>query len=792
MASILLIMIAPLLAQTETSKEAFFEARIRPVLAKSCFKCHGEATAEHGLRVDSRRALIEGGSSGAALVPEHPDRSLVIQALRYTHDDIRMPPDRAMPDRVVADFERWVAGGAVWPEKLPLQKDGTGGHDAIEHWAFQPITKTHPPNPVKQWSDHPIDRFVSKRWQEQKLRPVAQSDPRTLLRRIYYDLLGLPPTPHEIGAYEEALRRHPQTAWNRLIDRLLSSPRYGERWGRHWMDVVRYADTAGDNADYPVPEARLYRDYIIDAFNANLPYDQFVREQLAGDILARQDPGDRYADQIVATGFLALSRRFGTAPYELWHLTLEDTIDTTGRALMGLTLKCARCHDHKFDPVTTRDYYALYGMFDSTQFPWAGGEEYVSMKRPRRDFVPLLADNEAAPVMAAHRARLDDLQNRINDLNKRLEACDESATVGLREQLARLEKQHLGLRRSSLPPDVPGAYAVAEGNARDVRLQAGGDPGRGGEIVPRNAIAFLANRPLDIPEGQSGRLQLARWLTQPNHPLFARVMVNRIWQHHFGNGIVATPSNFGASGASPTHPQLLDFLARKFVESGFRIKRMHRLILTSKTWQLASDTNEDNAEIDPDNNYYWRHDRRRLDAECIRDTMLSASGALDLNRPASHPFPPIEEWRWTQHKQFKDRYDSQHRSVYLMTQRIQRHPFLALFDGPDTNTTTATRTEATVTPQSLYLMNSVEMKRVAGDLGTRLMGVSADSRKRIEIAYQLCFARAARQSELKRDQAYIRAHLREVSSTAPDDAEREAWTSYSRLLLSSNEFFYLD
>ena len=363
-------------------REVFFETRIRPVLATTCIKCHAQKRTENNLRVDRRAALIKGGDSGPAIVPGNPEKSLLIRAVRYHDDDLKMPPDKKLPDAVVSDFEQWVRDGAVWPEHSASDLVGPAGRDAHEtHWAFRPVRKEEPPRDASGWSAGTIDCFIHAGLAAHHLKPGAPADKRTLLRRAYFDLIGLPPGPREVDSF---LADHSANAFANVVEKLLGSPQYGERWGRFWMDVVRYADTAGDNADYPVPEARLYRDYIIDAFNADKPYDQFVREQVAGDLLAKRGTADKYAERVIATGFLALSRRYATAPYELWHLTLEDTIDTVGRAYLGMTLRCARCHDHKFDPIATRDYYALYGVFASTQFPYAGSEEFQSMKFGRR------------------------------------------------------------------------------------------------------------------------------------------------------------------------------------------------------------------------------------------------------------------------------------------------------------------------------------------------------------------------------------------------------------------------
>ena len=667
-----------------------------------------------------------------------------------------------------------------------------GGLKNLEHWAFQPLGRVEAPPAIGTESTHPIDRFAARARRARALVPVASATPRVLLRRLYFDLVGLPPSREAIQDFERHATRNSRTAIEAVIDRLLASPRYGERWGRHWMDVVRYADTAGDNADYPVPEARRYRDYIIDAFNRDMPFDQFIREQVAGDIIAQKLPDDRYADLISATGFLALSRRYGTGPYELWHLTLEDTIDTVGRAFLGLTLRCARCHDHKFDPITTADYYALYGVFDSTQFPWAGAEEFISKRFPRRHFVPLVPDHAAAGRLTRYKERLAASSAKLAQLEDRIARANEDETPRLRGQLEALKTAHERLARPGLPDDLPGAYAVREGKPHDAAVHLSGKPAERGDTIPRGAISFLCPEPLAIPADESGRLQLAEWMTSRDHPLTARVVVNRIWQQHFGRGLVATPSNFGLSGASPTHPELLDFLTRRFLENSWSIKSLHRLILTSKTWQLSSAEYTDNLRIDTGNEYYWRHDRRRLDAESIRDAMLVVSGTLSLDRPGPHPFPPIEKWNWTQHRQFKERYETAHRSVYLMTQRLQRHPFLALFDSPDTNTSTGKRTTSTVTPQSLYLMNSPDMVQAAGAFAERLLAAAHSTRARLSLAYWSCFGRPPANEELARDTEYLNAAQASLAGDPAIDGERAVWLSYSRVLLSSGEFFYLD
>jgi hypothetical protein len=770
--------------------EVSFETKIRPTLAGTCFPCHGGKKTNAGLRVDSREALIKGGESGPAIVPGDPGASLLVQAVSHSHETLKMPPPpgKRLPEAVVADLAEWVRHGAPWPESAR-----SGGWAPTErHWAFEPVRAAEPPADPSGTIDHPIDRFVEAKRTAAGLSAVEPADRRTLMRRVTFDLTGMPPTPAEMAAF---LADDRVGAYERLVERLLASPRYGERWGRHWLDVARYADTGGDNADYPVPELALYRDYVIDAFNADMPYDQFVREQLAGDLLAAEGPREAYAGRVVATGFLALSRRYATAPYELWHLTLEDAIDTTGRAFLGLTFRCARCHDHKFDPVTQKDYYALYGIFASTTFPYAGSEEFQSMNRPRENFAPRLPPAEAAPKLAAYHAAIARLEAEIKAAEGVLTAAKGGQTKPAQDSVNRLKADLARVRRPGLPPEVPGAYAVSEGTPTDAPLQRRGDPGDAGPPVPRGLPAFLAGEhPPPLPSNASGRRELAEWLTRPDNPLVARVMVNRIWQHHFGRGIVATASNFGLRGEPPTHPELLDWLAARLVAEGWSLKAIHRLIVTSRTYQLSSAFSPENAAKDPANRLLWRFERRRLDAEALRDALLAVSGHLDSARPGAHPFPPIDRWHWTQHDAFKETYASRHRSVYLLTQRLQRQPYLALFDGPDTNASTDVRTRATVPLQALFLMNNPFVADCASGLADRMIAASPDPRIRLETATALAWNRAPTTAEVERFAKYVDTYSRELArSGAPSEViERETWTSLARVLLTSNELMYAD
>ncbi len=818
----------PLAAAGETSDEDHFESRVRPLLAKHCWKCHGPEKAESDLRLDSAAGIERGGALGPVVAVGKPDASLLIRAVRQS-GELKMPPDGKLSAQQVEDLALWIKSGAKWPKTADTAgardlnvepKSAAGRFSEVQrrHWAFQPVRSTAPPR-VKNaaWVRSPIDRWILARLEAEGLQPAPAADKRTLLRRATFDLIGLPPTPEELAAF---LGDDAPDAFSQVMERLLASPQYGERWGRHWMDVVRYADTAGDNADYPVPEARLYRDYLIDAFNADMPYDQFVREQLAGDILARDiltgdGPRGRYADAVAATGFLALSRRYATAPYELMHLTIEDAIDTTGRTFLGLVLRCARCHDHKYDPITREDYYALYGIFASTRFPYAGSEEFASQIRPRASFVPLVPPAEAAKRCDEDRRQVDAAKQEAQQLEEAIRAAagDAKQRRPLAERLAGLRAALKVREKWGTPLGLPVAYAVADDKPVDQPVHLRGEPDQLGPVVPRGVPGFFeGSANFRIPSGASGRLQLAQWLTESRHPLTARVMVNRIWQHHFGQGLAGTPSNLGLRGEPPTHPELLDHLADCFVRQGWSVKAMHRLILNSATWQQASASAEEgsrraiavaNADTgagpgeqasNERSALYAGFPRRRLEAEAIRDAMMFAAGTLRLDRPGPHPFPDFATWGWTQHNPFKAVYESPHRGVYLMRQRIQRHPYLALFDAPDANVSTDARTSATVPLQALYLLNHSFVREQAAALAGRVRSAAANDDDRHRLACELAWSRLPSTEETQRAKTFLRGYSAELmrSGTSAAEAEQEAWASYARILLTANEFFYLD
>ncbi len=807
-----------------------FELQIRPILAGKCFTCHGGESPAGGLRVDSREALLAGGTRGPAIVPGQAEASRLIAAVSRTDALLAMPPEEPLDPQAVVELSAWIQAGAPWPAPA---EPGTATFDDSCHWAFAPLREVAPPPDATGWARTPIDQFLAAAWQPQGLEPAEPAPAGIVARRLYFNLGGLPPSPDELQAFEQDST---DDAVPRLVERLLASPEYGRRWGRHWLDVARYADTAGDNADYPVPEAARYRDWVIDSFQADRPYDEFLRLQICGDLEARDGPPEQYAERVVATGFLALSRRYGTAPFELWHLTLEDTLETIGRSFLGLSLRCARCHDHKFDPITTADYYGLYGIFASTQYAYAGSEEFQSKRRPRSHFVPLEPADQVAPRLAAWQSELERLRAQLDQLEKLDEprrariralkarrpvihhraliaavagnsphqswasvaAIDQEVdqlTQALDRERKSLERSLRALERPGLPSDVPGAYAVSDGTPHDEPIQRRGEPGQPGERVPRGVPRFLGDSSAwAVGPGESGRRQLAGWLLTNGQPLVARVIANRVWQHHFGQGLVATSSNFGRRGSPPTHPELLDWLAGELVSSGWSIKHLQRLVTRSAVYQLASTTDPQNVSRDPSNRYLARFPRRRLDAEAVRDSLLSAAKLLDYTTAPDHPLPPMAEWTWTQHQPFQTRLPSRRRTVYLLTGRLAADPLLALFDGPDTNASTDVRTSSSVPLQALFWMNDPLVAECAEHLAARLLDQPGSAAERLDYASRLVWGRPTTAAQLAAWAQYLEQYRQAVAAEggSPEDSVQAAWTSAARLMLAAHEFIYVD
>jgi hypothetical protein len=763
---------------------AFFEKNIRPLLATNCYGCHSAKLAKpmSGLRLDSKAGMLKGGASGApAVVPGKPEESLIVTAVRGTNPNLKMPPGKKLDPQEVDTLVEWIRMGAPDP-----RTDGNGAPPVVssydwerarQHWSFRPVQDPKPPQVSSaEWNRTAIDEFIKARLDEHKLTPQPRASKLALIRRATYDLTGLPPTPEEVDAF---LKDGSPSAFEKVVDRLLSSRQYGEKWGRHWLDVVRYADTSGDNADFPVPSMYRYRNWVIAAFNSDEPYDRFLREQIAGDILAAKDDLaskniEEWQQDIIATGYLANSRRFGSRVAE-FHLTIDDTIDNLGKGILGLTVGCARCHDHKFDPIPTTDYYALYGIFKSSNYAHAGTEIYPHTY----GFVAM--NPEQAAELKRYETELSGLDNRIENMKAG------RIKFGTPEEKRKAEQENREKQKSLAQsyPTFAKAYAVTEGKPVDARIMVRGEPQTLGPTVPRGFLTILGGQKLPADEKGSGRLELAEWITDPKNPLTARVMVNRIWLWHFGQGIVTTPDDFGARGEAPTHPELLDYLASRFIESGWSVKKMHRLIMLSRAYQMASGDNPRNEMQDAKNAWLWRFSRRRLEAEEVRDSLLAVSGNLDPTPGGEQPFPPEMQWKYSQHVPFigaEDKFATNRRSVYLMQQRIRKQPFLDLFDGADPNAETGARPVTTTALQALYTMNDAFFHAQAEALAKRVRAAAQPNQERLRWAFRLLYGRRPGADEM-RD---VRDFLREAG---PED---QAWPALMRVLLASNEFLTLD
>ena len=654
----------------------FFENKIRPVLADRCYKCHSPLAekVKGGLVLDTREGLLKGGESGPALVPGDPETSLLIKAIRYTDPDLQMPKDKKLEDEQIANLTAWVKMGAPDP-RVPSRRKYTDS--TTNHWAWQPVKAVAIPEVSDPgWCQTPVDRFILAKLDAAGLRPNPPADKRALIRRASFDLIGLPPTPEEV---DEFVSDPAPDAFAKVVDRLLASPHYGERWGRHWLDVARYSDTKGqprNNTEANLnPFAWSYRDYVIRSFNDNKPYDVFIKEQIAAD---RMSTSARNPTNLAALGFLTVGDHF----FGMQNDIINDRIDVVCKGFLGLTVTCARCHDHKFDPIPQQDYYSLHGVFSSTVEPKAepvlgkitDSPAYAEYYRQR---------NKLAAQETALTESLPKLRKAGNDEAFKKAQRDLRETI---HQIADLEFTNLAapLRAMVLEDTVRG---------HDSPLFIRGEAGNKGAPVPRRFLQLLSGPNRAVWTNGSGRAELALAIASKSNPLTARVMINRIWLHHFGAGIVPTPDDLGTMSEPPSHPEMLDYLARNFMTNGWNIKKIHRLIMLSSVYQESSLGNPRFAQTDPGNRLLWRANLRRLEYEPLRDSLLAIGGLLDTNvygRPVDlrqHP-------------------DSTRRSVYHLVDRANIDDVLINFDFATPDMVTGIRHQTTVPQQALYLMNS--------------------------------------------------------------------------------------
>ena len=802
---------------------AFFEKKIRPVLVAKCYKCHSAESekVKGGLLLDTREGIRTGGATGHAVEPGDLKGSLLIAAIRGEKKDLLMPPKEKLPPEVIADFEKWVLMGAPDPRdgkaKTAKKPDLADGKN---FWAFQPVKPVAVPQPKDtKWSTSDVDRFILTKLEQHKLKPVADADPHTFIRRLYFDLIGLPPTPEQVAAFVkdyQSASGNRESAIAKVVDQLLASPHFGERWGRHWLDVARFAESSGKERNYAYPEAWRYRDYVIAAFNADKPYDRFLREQVAGDLLPAKDAAQRN-EQLIATGFLALGPKgLNERNREAFVMeTVDEQIDVTTRAVMGVTVSCARCHDHKFDPVPQRDYYAMAGIFKSTEthFGIGGGKN-----RQPSTHVPLvksftppppLTQSAAAPVQVASasggkltpemEAKLKQFVQKNPKLAIRLKTMSEAEKVIAFERLQGNVKGAKPAKNASKYPETPAApkatgepngqwaMAVLDGKPADCPIYIRGELEEKGPVIPRGFVTVLgATEPAKITPGQSGRLELANWLTAPENPLTARVLANRVWQHLFGDGIVSTPDNFGATGERPTHPELLDYLANRLVANGWSVKQLVREVVLTRTYQLSSTPAAKNFAADPDNNFLWRANQRRLDAESIRDGILAVSGRLDPQPPAGSCLSGLADTDLGRAARTSLNTDARHRSLYLPIVRDMLPEALDLFDFAEPSLVVAAREVTTVPSQALYMLNSPFIRENAAAFAKRFQGTSADPKERITAAYLLAFSRPPSTAEIARAESYLKAQAAERGSSS-----ESALTTFCQALFASAEFRYV-
>jgi hypothetical protein len=776
----------------------FFETHIRPVLVKNCYACHSSATKTPmgGLFLDTRNGVLKGGTSGPAIVPGKPEQSALLKALRY--EGRKMPPSAQLPESVVADFEKWIAMGAPDPREgqstnwKPSTIDLEKGR---KYWAFQPPQK--PPVPkVKngKWSREPIDRFLLARLEEKHIAPGPDADRLTWLRRVTLDLTGLPPTTAECDALVADKSRD---AYARVVDRLLSSDRFGERWGRHWLDVARYAESVGRGRNYPFPMAWRYRDYVIAALNNDKPFDQFIKEQIAGDLLTSTSE-KQHNEQLIGSGFLALGSHdlIEINPSVFRMDVVDEQINATTRAFLALTVGCARCHDHKFDPIPTTDYYALAGIFRST-------EMLSGLQRRPRDNASyfnlgLLAhlsygpdDSKPAMLDPEKQRKWEELQTQHRDMlqnpRKYLQKGMAPAAAGikLRQATGRVLMQ---MDQFPVPADLVMAVRDAAQPA-DCEVHIRGDVQELGAKVPRGFVQ-VASRPGEKPAigpKESGRLELAEWMANKDNPLTARVEVNRIWQHLFGRGLVGTVDNFGAMGEKPGNQQLLDYLAVRFVEQGWSVKKTIREITLSRAYRLSTAYDARKAKVDPDNLLLWRMNRRRLEVEAIRDSLLAISGQLDLKPPAESPVLQfrrsfdIGRGRGTVAKDYAE--SMRCRSAYVPVVRNFLPVMYETFDFPEPSETKGLREVTTVPTQALFLMNSKFVLEQAKHAAEKLLAAGELSEsKRITRAYREVLSRAPTADELKKSAGYL--------SAEDQTDELSHWSRMYQVLFASAEFRY--
>ena len=797
------------------------------ILQKNCLGCHGAGLKTSNLDLRTRESAIAGGERGEAIVPNYPERSRVYQFASHAQKPA-MPPGKQLAEAELDILERWIRAGAVYPAAPAVKEDDAARKAALAAMEERPVTEKErtfwsfqlPVRPEVPYvgAANPIDAFLSAGWKEKALTPSKTADKRTLVRRIYLDVLGLPPTPEQVQSF---LNDESPQAWEKLVDTLLASRHYGERWARHWLDLVRYADSGGFEYDRDYKQIWRYRDWVVDALNSNMPYDRFLKLQLAGD---EYEPDS--AEAMIATGFLRLGPENNIKTEQTRMDELDDIVSTTSLSFLGMTLGCARCHNHKFDPIPQKDYYRIQSVFYSTrprEFPLVNQSEVekhkAELKRIDELVKPLSQRREALEkpyrdqIFAEKVAKLPEYMQlawktpagKRTD-GQRLNARQIERTLQIEESeiLGRMSAADLAAHKEvvsaveALRKQRPAEYETAMTIGEEGRvplpsyfLHRGSPGSKGSEMRPGVLTVAAAGEPEFPAPPQTAstsyrRRGFADWVASAENPLTARVMVNRIWQHHFGDGIVATPSNFGKTGMRPSNQPLLDWLATEFVASGWDMKRMHRLMLTSEAYRMASDDIESNLKTDPRNRALWRMPRQRLEAEAIRDSIFAVAGTLDLKAggPAVLPFVDPALFQGSSKRTWngkpEDDRSTWRRSLYVFNKRSIRYPLFESFDQPDMITSCARRNSSTTAPQALLLMNNAMVRMQAAEFAKRLRKEAGDnSGTQIQRGFELALGRLPTPRE--RD---------EVLSFLAAGGEL-ALAEFCQTLFNSNEFAFI-
>jgi mono/diheme cytochrome c family protein len=804
---------------------AYFETHIRPLLAERCYGCHSQRAEkqEGGLRLDARGAWLKGGARGAAVIPADLNGSLLIQAVRYTDPDFQMPPTEKIPDEAIAALETWIKMGAPAPHE-DVATEFTHPSDPIagkSHWAFQRLTKPNSPSVKNEhWPRSEIDRFVLAKLEHLDLNPVTDAAPRDLIRRLSFQIVGLPPLPAHLELYEQSPSQETLAV---IVDELLASPQFGQRWGRHWLDLARYADSNGLDENFLFREAWRYRNWVIDAVNADMPFDRFLLEQLAGDLLPYDSIVQRDRQRIAA-GFLVVGPKvlLGVNPQKQKMDVADEQIETIGRAVLGQTLGCARCHDHKFDPIPTADYYAMAGILTSTKV--MEQRFMLNEQRVMERLVGLGENGEAVDdAYEAYWRNLRNLKSRAEKAKAALELlqqkneqaitdkltadgdgfCESAkdASVPIDQRIAAQEALVKELNESiAKPPAIP-PRAMIPADAEKISDEAVRVSGKfdvTGDRVPRGFLKVLCDEDaVQLPADQSGRIELARWLTDPNSRagwLTARVQANRIWHHLMGRGLVRTVDNLGRTGESPTHPELLDYLALQLIEDGWSFKSLIREIVLSRTFALSSQYEAANDARDPDNQWLWRAHRRRLDPESLRDAMLSAAGTLDLNPMESTVSYLGDQATAVGGNPVRRRTDFPCRSVYLPVIRNDLPELFEVFDFVNPHMSTGTRPKTTVPMQGLFMLNDAMVMAAAESTARRTIAETASqsSEAHIDRMFQLIVSSSPTDKEREALQSFLDATVSRFQSSSEPDSELKALTLACHALFASSRFQFLE